>query len=124
MIDKVLNLVEIKSKLEKIDSGKLPGPDGLNAYFLKKCCETLLAYPLHIIFLNSVKNSKLPGIWKRANVSPTFKSWSKLDKQNYIQVSLTVLTRIVVNVFSCMYFTYERSKCMKKNHLYSSQYGT
>ena len=80
----------IKSILERIESGKSPGPDGLNSHFLKECSESL-AYPLHLIFTYSVKYSKLPSIWKRANVSPTFKSGSKLEKQNYRQVSLTCI---------------------------------
>ena len=79
-------MFEIKKKLEKNVSGKSSGHDGLNSYFLKKCC--LL---LHLIFVKSITHGKLPNIWKKANVSPTFKSGSKLEKQNYRQVSLTCI---------------------------------
>ena len=83
-IEKTLSVYEIKRKLEKIDSAKSSGPDGLNSYFLKECSESL-AYPLHLIFVKSITHGKLPNIWKKANVSPTFKSGSKLEKPGMLR---------------------------------------
>ena len=40
-IDKRLSVFEIKKKLDKFDSCKFSGPDGLNSYFLKECSESL-----------------------------------------------------------------------------------
>ena len=46
-------MAEIKSILERIESDKSPGPDGLNAHCIKECSESL-AYPLHLLFTYSV----------------------------------------------------------------------
>ena len=56
MLDKVLSVAEIKSKLEGIESDKSHDPDRLYAYFLKECSASLV-YPLHLIFRYSVKHS-------------------------------------------------------------------
>ena len=44
---------EIKRKFEKIDSGQLPGTDGLNSYFLKECSELCVPTSSYIFKIDS-----------------------------------------------------------------------
>ena len=64
-------------------------PDPGNFYFMKKCA-TPLAYPLSIIFKESLKSGIVPLIWKTAFIAPLFKNkGSRNIAENYRPVALT-----------------------------------
>ena len=48
-----------------------------------------MAYPLAIIFQQSIDQSRVPQQWRTANVIPIFKKGSKRDAANYRPISLT-----------------------------------
>ena len=48
-----------------------------------------VAYPLAIIFQQSIDQSRVPQQWRTANVIPIFKKGSKRDAANYRPISLT-----------------------------------
>lgn len=82
IIDKLIN---------QLKSSKSQGPDNIHPKFLK---ETHLAIkqPLKIIFQQSLKEGKLPDMWKVANVTPIYKKGNKRCAENYRPISLTSVT--------------------------------
>jgi len=48
-----------------------------------------LAKPLSLLFNSSLENNIIPSDWKRANITPIFKSADKSKVENYRPVSLT-----------------------------------
>ena len=83
-----INKTKVKSKLLKLNPSKTAGADTINPAVLKEC-EKVLAKPLTILFRKSIESSKVPEIWKYANVTPIFKKGSKSLASNYRPVSLT-----------------------------------
>ena len=53
-----------------------------------KICSQSLILPLKIIFEHSLKKSKFPKIWKKANVVPVHKKEDKMLVKNYRPISL------------------------------------
>ena len=82
---------EVRKRLQKLNEGKSPGPDGLHPLLLKECAASI-AEPLAIIFSKSYESGLLPTDWKMAQVIPIFKKDSKNDKANYRPVSLTAIS--------------------------------
>ena len=78
----------VRGYLKKLKANKAEGPDDIYARVLNEC-EKELAAPLAIIFSKSIKESKIPLDWKRANVIPIFKKGDKTKVENYRPVSLT-----------------------------------
>ena len=64
------------------------GPDGISPWVLKECAEELCE-PIFMIFTNSLRQGKLPKIWKKANITPLYKKGNKSSPLNYRPVSLT-----------------------------------
>ena len=90
---------EVKSILETLKIGKASGPDYINNYVLKMCAAEL-SEPLSKLFNYSLSQSKVPKIWKEANVTPVFKKDDPSDYSNYRPISLLstvgkVLERII-----------------------------
>ena len=83
-----VNETKVKNKLLKLNPSKSAGVDTINPAVLKECAE-VLAKPLTILFRKSLESSKVPEIWKYANVTPIFKKGSKSLASNYRPVSLT-----------------------------------
>ena len=81
---------QVEKKLKNINPAKSSGPDDINAAVLKELSSELCE-PLAFLFNTSLKESKLPNIWKEANVSPLFKKGEKQKPNNYRPVSLTCI---------------------------------
>ena len=80
---------EIKKCLNKLPTKYSSGPDNVPSVFLKKVAGSL-SVPLALLFQKPLVTSKIPKIWKYANVIPIFKrKGSKFDVLNYRPFSLT-----------------------------------
>ena len=77
-------------KLQRLRTGKAPGPDGIHPRMLKELAEQL-STPMATIFQHSLNESQVPASWRTANVVPLFKKGSKKDAANYRPISLTSL---------------------------------
>ena len=66
------------------------GPDNIPNVFLKKLSK-VISTPLALLFKKSIECSKIPQIWKHANVIPVFKGKGrKFDVSNYRPISLAL----------------------------------
>ena len=81
---------KIRKLLQKINSNKAQGPDGIHGKILKNCAVGL-AYPLSLIFTLSYNTGYIPQEWKMANIVPVFKKGCKKNVENYRPISLTSL---------------------------------
>ena len=79
---------KVKKKLENLKPTSAPGPDKVWARVLHDLADAL-AHPLAIVFTRCMEEGVVPPDWKRANVTPIFKSGSKGSPGNYRPVSLT-----------------------------------
>ena len=80
----------VNTRLSKLNAHKSSGPDGISAYFLNRCSNSI-AYPVSLILKKSLDEGSLPRDCKKATVSPIFKNGSKVAKNNYRQISLTCI---------------------------------
>ncbi|CAM5124147.1 unnamed protein product [Natator depressus] len=81
------SLEEVLELIEKLNSKKSPGPDGIHPRVLKELkCE--IAELLTMVCNLSFKSATVPNDWKIANVTPIFKKGSRGDAGNYRMVSL------------------------------------
>ena len=85
---------DIREELNRFDTSKSPGPDGIHPRVLIELREFILE-PLLIIFQSSWETSKLPEDWKLANNSAIFKKGKKLMADNYRPISLTSICCIL-----------------------------
>ena len=83
-----LNQAVILRAIDKINSSKSQGPDGIHPKLVKECKSTLVK-PLELIYRKSLKSGKLPSSWKQGNVTAIFKSGDKTKPENYRPISLT-----------------------------------
>ena len=83
------DIVEIKMCLNSLPSKLSCSPDNIPNVFLKKL-SNVISTPLALLFQKSTECSKIPQIWKHANVIAVFKGkGSKFDVSNYRPISLT-----------------------------------
>ena len=74
--------------LSKLRPDKSMGPDNLSPKLLIET-QKEIAYPLLLLFRNSLQELSVPDDWKKANVSPIFKKGNRQSLENYRPVSLT-----------------------------------
>lgn len=69
---------------------KSEGPEGIHPKILHET-RYEIAFPLQILFDNSIKTHQVPMDWRTANISPKFKKSKKLNASNYRPISITSL---------------------------------
>ena len=116
--DVIVNVQKVRELLKSVNTSKSTGPDEIHPRFLKELADHL-AYPITILFNNSLSEGSLPPIWKSANVSCIFKSGDKKSASNYRPISITpvicrLLERIIRNAVM--------SHCIDNNIFSDSQY--
>ena len=84
-----ITLEKVKNKLVKLSNSKAPGPDGIHPRILREAAEEV-SVPLLLLFQKTMDTGELPEDWKRANITPIYKSkGSKESVKNYRPISLT-----------------------------------
>ena len=78
---------EVKKLLDKLNSNKATGIDGIGPKILKMCGDYVTTAIAHIINL-SIDQGIFPHKFKKAFVHPIFKSGNKEDPQNYRPISI------------------------------------
>ncbi|MES9884550.1 MAG: reverse transcriptase family protein [Sedimenticola sp.] len=79
---------EIKKSILKLKVSKSQGPDKCHPKFLVETIESL-AKPLTLLYNKSLNESKIPDIWRVANISAIHKKGPKIKAENYRPISLT-----------------------------------
>ena len=110
---------DVKIKLNKLKIDKSPGPDTLHPRILYEVRDEI-AYPLSIIFNESLQKSKLPEEWKTADVIALHKKGSKIEMGNYRPVSLT---SVPCKIMESLIRDHIMSYLLKNKLLSNKQYG-
>ena len=81
-----------------------PGPDGLEAKFIKMAADVLI-YPLADLFNMSISTCTFPSSWKCAKVTPLHKGGDPLEVNNYRPISIIntvakIFEKIIFNQLS------------------------
>jgi hypothetical protein len=82
------SITGIKKCINRLKPGKAPGEDGILSTVLKETANEI-ALPLSLLFTRSWIEGVVPNDWKKANVTPIFKSGKRDAAKNYRPVSLT-----------------------------------
>jgi hypothetical protein len=80
--DCVIESSYVKDELDKINTKKPAGPDGIPNVFLRQCSSSI-SYPLYVLFRESLKKGCFPERWKESYIIPVFKKGDKSDVKNY-----------------------------------------
>jgi len=70
-----------------LSGDKSIGPDGLSSEFLYML-QSVISYPLSLLFRKSLDEGIYPGILKLNTVKPIYKLGDKSNVANYCQISL------------------------------------
>ena len=85
-----MNEKQIVDILEKFDTNKAAGIDGLSGIFLKDGA-TILSKPIPDLINLAISLSSVPDSCKVAKLKPLFKKGSKLEPKNFRPISLLPL---------------------------------
>ena len=77
-----------ETTIKDLRTDNAPGADLIHPRLLKELA-VQVAYPLAIIFQQSIDQSRVPQQWRTANAIPIIKKGSKRDAANYRPISLT-----------------------------------
>ena len=109
----------IQKQLDKLNTNKAPGPDGITAKILNLTSKEISPI-LKLIFQHSLDNGQVPSDWKEANITPIFKKGSRNDTKNYRPVSLTSITsKVMEHIMTSNIMSF----LDKNNILYDLQHG-
>ena len=119
MSDIFISQDDVLKKLCKLKTDKSAGIDDLHPKVLFEVREAI-CYPLYKIFNKTVSEGRVPGVWKKAIVSPIFKKGNKMSPNNYRPVSLTsVACKLCESIIRDCILSY-----MTDNGIFSNcQYG-
>lgn len=81
---------EVEKKLNKLNTSKAAGPDGISPRILKELSSEL-APVLTVLMNKSIEEGEIPQQWKNGHVTPIFKKGSRNRPDNYRPVTLTIL---------------------------------
>ena len=102
-----------------MNNDKSPGLDGLNVKLLKLAAPYISNCIAHICNL-SLYSSQFPDNWKRAKVTPIYKTGDKSDVSNYRPISvLPITSKIIERAVHEQLYNYISST----NNLSSAQSG-
>jgi len=92
--DHMLSNIEITrdnvlNKLNKLNSNKVPGVDGIVPRIKVENSDVLSEPLLYIYYKKSIECGRVPSDWKKANVTAILKKGDKTSPCNYRPVSLT-----------------------------------
>ena len=88
LVDIIITKDIVEQEIDKLKKFKSPGPDEVYPRVLKECKE-VISEALVSVFRKSLDSSKVPLMWRQANVVPIFKKGDKSLTANYRPVSLT-----------------------------------
>lgn len=77
----------ILKKINKLDTSKAAGPDGIPPLLIKTC-GTKLVKPLALIFNRSIRDGVFPTEWKKARIAPIYKKGDRSNIINYRPISI------------------------------------
>jgi len=110
---------DIVKVVRKLKSTSSPGPDGINAFFLKKIL-AVIVNPLCKVFNVSLDHGMLPKDWKTAHIIPVFKKGDAQKASQYRPISLTsVICKILERVVREKLLDY----ALKNNIVPKEQHG-
>ena len=81
---------KVEGKLKALKTDSAGGPDLVSSRLIKETAD-ILCFPLSIVFSRSMNEGVVPEDWRKANITPIFKSGSKMSAGNYRPVSLTCI---------------------------------
>ena len=82
-----VTIEQIKNQIDKLDTNKGAGPDGIPSVFFKSCKDSIL-YPLFIIYNKSISEGNFPAIWKPVKVIPVFEGGDRRIVNNCRPISI------------------------------------
>ena len=102
-----------------MDNNKSTGLDQFNVKLLKLAAPFVSSSLAHICIL-SLNNSKFPDDWKKAKVTPFFKSGDKSNVSNYRPISvLPIISKVIERTVHNQLYAY----LCRRNILSDSQFG-
>lgn len=110
---------DVKDILVNLDASKAVGPDLISPRILKNTA-SVICVPLSMLFNKSLSLSKIPSIWKQANVTPVHKKGTRDDVKNYRPISLL---SVIGKVFERCIFKYLHNFIRENNLITSCQSG-
>ena len=78
---------ELPRIIRALNINKVHDHDDISIRMIKICDKSLLK-PLTVLFVNSIKSSCYPDIWKKSNIIPLHKKSDKQLVENYRPISL------------------------------------
>lgn len=114
----------IEKYLNKLDTNKGQGPDGLPPLFLKMCSKQL-SYPLFLLFSKSLNQGEMPKVWKKSLVTPIFKSGDRYNVKDYRPISkLSTIAKLFEKIIVDNIFPVLRTILAPQQHGFVSRKST
>jgi hypothetical protein len=112
--------------IKKLKPNNASGPDGLPPLLFKKVAASL-AEPLSLMFTSFFSVGQIPQEWRKAIVTPVYKSGSSSIASNYRPISLTcvackLMERIVVG--EVLHYLRSNNLISKQQHGFLSRRST
>ena len=109
----------VHRRLEKLQPHKAAGPDKMKPKILKELAD-IIAPVITRIYRASLKQTRAPQAWKRANVTAVFKKGEKYKPSNYRPISLTsILCKQMEHIIASHLMNHLNSNKI----LYNKQHG-